>query len=108
MELLKERFGQHAHVGDIRGRGLFIGIEFVANRETKEPFAPEMDVAGRIKAATFENGLICYPAGGTADGMKGDHVMLAPPFIISQSEVEQLVDILDKSLSEVIGALGQE
>ena len=105
MDVLKERFSQHAHVGDIRGRGLFIGLEFVANRETKQPFAPELNIAGRLKASTFENGLICYPAGGTADGMKGDHVLLAPPFIISQSEVEQLADIFENSLGQMMDAV---
>lgn len=105
LDLLKEKLGQHAHVGDIRGRGLFIGLEFVANRETKEPFAPELNVAGRLKAAAFENGLICYPAGGTADGIRGDHVLLAPPFIISESEVEQLVEIFEKSFGQVMDAV---
>lgn len=103
--LLKERFGQHAHVGDIRGRGLFMGLEFVENRETKEPFAPELNIAGRLKAATFENGLICYPSGGTADGARGDHVLLAPPFIISEPQLEELVDKLDKSLGQVMDAI---
>ncbi len=105
MELLNERFGQHAHVGDIRGRGLFVGLEFVADRETREPFAPELNVAGRLKAATFENGLICYPAGGTADGTRGDHVLLAPPFIISEAQLEELVDKLEKSLGQVMDAI---
>lgn len=105
MDLLKERLGQHAHVGDIRGRGLFVGLEFVADRETKEPFAPELNVAGRLKATTFENGLICYPSGGTADGERGDHVLLAPPFIISEAQLEELVDKLDKSLAQVIEAV---
>ncbi len=102
MALLKERFGQHAHVGDIRGRGLFIGLEFVEDRETKEPFAPERNVAGRLKDTAFENGLICYPASGTADGVRGDHVLLAPPFIISETELEELVDKLEKSLTQVL------
>ena len=105
MAVLREKFGQHANVGDIRGRGLFIGLELVADRDTKEPFAPKLNIAGRIKAAAFENGLICYPSGGTADGLKGDHVMLAPPFIISESEVEQLAGIFGKSLREVMDAL---
>ena len=105
MDLLKEKLGQHAHVGDIRGRGLFIGLEFVADRETREPFAPELNVAGRLKAAAFGNGLICYPAGGTADGTRGDHVLLAPPFIISESEVEQLADIFERSLAQVMDAV---
>jgi hypothetical protein len=105
MELLNERFGQHAHVGDIRGRGLFVGLEFVADRETREPFAPELNMAGRLKAATFENGLICYPAGGTADGTRGDHVLLAPPFIITEAQLEELVDKLEKSLGQVMDAV---
>lgn len=105
MELLNDRFGQHAHVGDIRGRGLFVGLEFVADRETREPFAPELNVAGRLKAATFENGLICYPAGGTADGTRGDHVLLAPPFIINEAQLEELVDKLEKSLGQVMDAV---
>jgi adenosylmethionine-8-amino-7-oxononanoate aminotransferase len=105
MELLNDRFGQHAHVGDIRGRGLFVGLEFVSDRETREPFAPELNVAGRLKAATFENGLICYPAGGTADGTRGDHVLLAPPFIINEAQLEELVDKLEKSLGQVMDAV---
>jgi adenosylmethionine-8-amino-7-oxononanoate aminotransferase len=105
MSLLQERLGQHAHVGDIRGRGLFIGLEFVADRETKETFAPELNVAGRLKAATFENGLICYPSGGTADGTRGDHVLLAPPFIISEAQLDELVEKLDKSLTQVLDAV---
>ncbi len=105
MELLNEKLGQHPHVGEIRGRGLFIGLEFVADRETKKPFAADLNVAGRLKAAAFENGLICYPSGGTADGFVGDHVLLAPPFIISESEVEQLVDLFDKSFAQVMDAV---
>jgi len=102
MDLLKERLGQHAHVGDIRGRGLFIGLEFVADRETREPFGPELNVAGRLKTVAMENGLICYPSGSTADGTKGDHVLIAPPFIISEAQLEELVDKLEKSLGQVI------
>ena len=105
MELLNERFGQHAHVGDIRGRGLFIGIELVADRETKEPFAPEMNLAGRIKSTAFDNGLICYPANGTADGTRGDHVMLAPPFIISENQLEELVGLLEKSMGDALSSV---
>ena len=77
-KVLSERFGQHPHVGDIRGRGLFRGIEFVEDRETKTPFAPTKNVAGRFKKAAFEAGLICYPMRGTRDGNLGDHVLLAP------------------------------
>ena len=104
-DLLRDRLGQHAHVGDIRGRGLFIGLELVADRETKEPFVPELNVAAHVKQAAFENGLICYPSATSADGERGDHVLLAPPFIISESELDELTDKLAKSLDEVVQAI---
>ncbi len=88
---LKEALGDHPHVGDLRGRGLFRGIELVEDRESKAPFAPERGIAGRIKRAAFEAGLICYPMGGTRDGRHGDHVLLAPPFIMESTQVEELV-----------------
>ena len=75
---LQERLGQHPHVGDIRGRGLFWGVEFVKDRETKECFDPTLKIHARLKAAAFDAGLICYPMGGTIDGRRGDHVLLGP------------------------------
>lgn len=106
MQALHEQLGQHAHVGDIRGRGLFIGVELVADRETKEPFEASLNVSARIKQKTFENGLICYPTGASADGERGDHVLLAPPFIISESEIDELVDKLGRSIDEVLAGIG--
>ena len=91
---LEERFGQHPNVGDIRGRGLFMGIELVADRDTKAPFDPKLGVNKTIKKAAFEAGLICYPMGGTIDGRSGDHVLLAPPFIIEDAQIDELVDKL--------------
>jgi len=99
---LVERFGQHPNVGDIRGRGLFRGIELVADRTSKTPFDPALGVAARIKAAAFEAGLVCYPSGGTIDGRRGDHILLAPPFIITDAELDELVDKLDQAISAVI------
>jgi hypothetical protein len=93
-DALRAAFGQHPHVGDIRGRGLFRGLELVADRESKEPFAPERGIAGRVKKAAFDAGLICYPMAGTIDGRRGDHVLLAPPFIISEDEIGELVEKL--------------
>ena len=81
---LIERFGNHRHVGDIRGRGLFRGIELVADRATKAPFDPALKLHARVKAAALERGLACYPAGGTVDGVRGDHVLLAPPYIVER------------------------
>ncbi len=100
---LESRFGQHPHVGDIRGRGLFRGIELVADRATKAPFDPSLRIAARLKKAAFARGLICYPMSGTIDGKHGDHVLLAPPFIISDAEMGMLVDRLADAVEEVLG-----
>jgi adenosylmethionine-8-amino-7-oxononanoate aminotransferase len=94
MAELRHRFGDHPHIGDIRGRGLFLGMEFVANRDSKAPFAPEEARHKRFKAAAFDAGLICYPMGGTIDGRRGDHVLIAPPFIISDDQIGELCDKL--------------
>ena len=101
-EALEKAFGQHPQVGDIRGRGLFRGLEFVQDRETAEPFDPAQKIAGRLKAAAFEAGLICYPMPGTRDGKQGDHVLLAPPFTISDGEIDALVSKLETALSKVL------
>ena len=99
---LEDRFSQHPHIGDIRGRGLFQGMEFVRDRETKEPFDPDLKVAARLKAAAMAGGLICYPMGGTRDGKIGDHVLLAPPFIISEDQIAELVDKLETAINDVL------
>ena len=99
---LHERFGQHPNVGDIRGRGLFLGLELVEDRATKAPFDPSRGVAGKLKKAAFAEGLICYPMGGTIDGQRGDHVLLAPPFILTEDQVGELVDKLDAALTSVL------
>jgi len=95
-------FGQHPHVGDIRGRGMFRGIELVQDRETKAPFDPAKQVASRFKKAAFANGLICYPMNGTIDGQFGDHILIAPPFIITEPQIDELVSKIEKSLIEVL------
>lgn len=99
---LLSEFGQHPSVGDIRGRGMFRGLEFVKDRETKEPFDPDLKVAARLKAKALENGLICYPMSGTIDGQRGDHVLIAPPFISTESQVDELVSKLSRSVAEVL------
>lgn len=101
-QALQAAFCQHAHVGDIRGRGMFRGLEFVADRETKAPLDPDKKVAARLKAAAMENGLICYPMSGTIDGRRGDHVLLAPPFICTEAQIDELVGKLSDSLAAVI------
>ena len=102
MAALRDRFGQHAHVGDIRGRGLFQGVELVADRESKEPFDPSRKIAAKIKSAAFQAGLICYPMSGTIDGQHGDHVLLAPPFIISDDQIGELVDKLSGAVETAL------
>ncbi|MFP6711734.1 MAG: aspartate aminotransferase family protein [Rhodospirillales bacterium] len=101
-EQLEATLGQHPHVGDIRGRGLFRGVELVQNRETKEPFDPTLKINTKIKKAAFENGMICYPMGGTIDGENGDHVLLAPPFIATKSDIDLIVDKLSHAIQTVI------
>jgi len=95
---LRERFGNHHHVGDIRGRGHFWGVEIVADRSTKAPFDPALKLNARIKQAAQERGLLIYPMGGTADGTAGDHVLLAPPFIIDAATVDTIVDRLGDAI----------
>ena len=98
---LVDTFAQHPHVGDIRGRGMFQGVEFVADRDTKAPFDPSKGVNKALKAAAFDEGLICYPMGGTIDGISGDHVLLAPPFIIEDDQIDELVGKLGKAMERV-------
>lgn len=99
---LVERFGNHPNVGDIRGRGLFMALEFVADRRTKQPFDPALKINAKIKDYGMENGLICYPAGGIVDGKSGDHVMLAPPYIVNASHIAEIVDKLGRTVDAVL------
>jgi adenosylmethionine-8-amino-7-oxononanoate aminotransferase len=91
-------FGQHPHVGDIRGRGLFRALEIVMDRATKTPFDQARRIAPRLKSAAMDEGLLVYPAGGTADGLLGDHVLIAPPFIIKEGELDDLVARLGRAM----------
>jgi adenosylmethionine-8-amino-7-oxononanoate aminotransferase len=99
---LTERFGNHRHVGDIRGRGLFQAIELVEDRATKKPFDPGLKLHQKIKAAAFEGGLGCYPSGGTADGKHGDHVLLAPPYICAPADIDMIVDRLGAAVDSAL------
>jgi adenosylmethionine-8-amino-7-oxononanoate aminotransferase len=104
---LRRAFDAHPHVGDIRGRGLFRGLEFVADRATKAPFEPGERINTRVKQAAFELGLMCYPSGGTIDGLRGDHALLAPPYIIEPAHVDELVGKLSGALDRVFGGAGR-
>jgi len=96
---LREAFGDHPHVGDIRGRGLFWGVELVEDRATKKPFDPKLRMHARVKRKALEAGLMCYPMGGTLDGVQGDHVLLAPPFIADEAQLDELVDKLATAIT---------
>lgn len=102
---LKDRFGEHPHVGDIRGRGLFQGLELVADRDSKTPFDPALKLNAKIKKAAMAAGLMCYPMGGTLDGLRGDHILLAPPFILQESHLDELVEKLDIAINGSLASL---
>mgnify|MGYP001465278249 CR=1 FL=1 len=100
---LEARFGNHAHVGDIRGRGLFLGLELVADRATKEPFDPARKIHAGVKKEAMARGLMVYPAGGTIDGARGDHVLLPPPFILDKETADTIVDRLGEAIDAALG-----
>jgi adenosylmethionine-8-amino-7-oxononanoate aminotransferase len=103
---LTERFGNHRHVGDIRGRGLFQAVELVADRATRKPFDPALKLHARIKTEAFARGLACYPMGGTVDGRIGDHVVLAPPYICSDGDIDMIVDRLGQAVDVALKSVG--
>jgi adenosylmethionine-8-amino-7-oxononanoate aminotransferase len=98
---LEEMFADHPNIGNIRGRGMFLGIELVRDRETKEPVRASLGLPEKIKTGAMSNGLVCYPAGGTADGREGAHILLAPPFIYNRDHVDELAGKLKKTLDSI-------
>lgn len=102
---LQEAFGDHPHIGDLRGRGFFRGLEIVRERETNTPFDGSLGLAMKIKKAAMDAGLICYPMGGTVDGRNGDHVMLAPPFIYTPAHMDELVEKLERAIDTAIASV---
>ena len=99
---LTDRLGNHRHVGDIRGRGLFQAIELVADRATKQVFDPALKMHERIKLAAFDNGLAIYPMGGTIDGRQGDHVVIAPPYIATPDDIDRIVDRMGAAVDAAV------
>ncbi len=98
---LREALADLPCVGDVRGIGMMWGVEFVADRETKEPFPPEKGFARRVGDRAFEHGLIIYPGSGGIDGVLGDHLMVAPPFVITEEEMDEVVALLRQTVLEV-------
>lgn len=103
--MLREKLGAHPNVGDIRGRGFFWGVELVAERASKAPFAPALNLHVRIKKEAMAQDLLCYPFGGTVDGKLGDHVLLAPPFIATRQDLREIATRLAASIDAVMRAL---
>ena len=99
---LVERFGNHRHIGDIRGRGLFWALEFVTDRATKKVFDPALKINDRVKHAALARGLAVYPMGGTIDGKQGDHVIVAPPYIATAGDIDMIVDRLGTAVDEAL------
>ncbi|MEB2317957.1 MAG: aspartate aminotransferase family protein [Pseudomonadota bacterium] len=102
MRRLREALGDHPNVGDVRGRGLFVGVELVRDRGSREAFDPALQLHAVLKRVAMENGLMCYPMGGTIDGRRGDHVLLAPPFIVSEGEIDEIVLRLQRALGRTL------
>jgi adenosylmethionine-8-amino-7-oxononanoate aminotransferase len=102
---LRQAFGEHPHVGDIRGRGLLLALEMVANRAQATPFDPALQLHARIKQSAMRLGLLCYPSGGCVDGRRGDHVLLAPPFIVTESQIGDIVATLRRAVDQAIAGL---
>jgi adenosylmethionine-8-amino-7-oxononanoate aminotransferase len=101
LKSLRQLMDRHEIVGDVRGLGLMVGVELVADREQKSPFDPSLALSKRIAAETLKRGLISYPLQGCVDGVSGDHLLYAPPLTISRDQVDELVGILDASLAAV-------
>ncbi|MFV3305405.1 aspartate aminotransferase family protein [Pseudomonas sp. NY15181] len=102
---LRSALGEHPNIGEIRGRGLFQGLELVADRASKMPFPAEAKLHARVKKAAMQEGLMCYPMGGTLDGRSGDHILLAPPFILEEAQLDELVEKLQRAIVKAVGSL---
>ncbi len=105
-EALTARFGNHPFIGDIRGRGLFQALEIVADRGSKEPLDPALQIHAKVKKHAMARGLMCYPGSGTIDGRRGNHILLAPPFIIDDSHVEEIIDKLGDATDAAFAEAG--
>lgn len=102
-DVLTNRFRRHPHVGDVRGRGLFVGVELVADRCTKATFDPTLKLYQRVKREAMARGLMCYPMGGTVDGRHGDHILLAPPYIIENNHIAEIEEKLSQAIDAALG-----
>ncbi|MGZ0187865.1 MAG: aspartate aminotransferase family protein [Alphaproteobacteria bacterium] len=102
---LESALGQNPNVGDIRGRGLLLGIELVTDRDTKQTFSPDLKLNQRIKAEAMARGVVVYPMPGTIDGVNGDHIVLAPPYITSDAEIDKIIDVVAQAIPAAISTI---
>lgn len=102
MDKLAQRLEGHRHVGHVRGRGFFAGVELVQDKQSKQGLDPALKTHARVKQAAFKNGLMIYPMGGTIDGLNGDHILLAPPFIANDDDLSEIADRLAQSIEDVL------
>ncbi|KWC77912.1 aspartate aminotransferase family protein [Burkholderia cepacia] len=103
---LREHYGAHPHVGDVRGRGLFVGVELVRDRDTKATFDPALKLHAAVKREAMQRGLMVYPMGGTIDGVHGDHILVAPPFICTTQQIDTIVERLSGAIDAALASAG--
>ncbi|HIH2657642.1 TPA: aspartate aminotransferase family protein [Burkholderia cenocepacia] len=103
---LREHYGAHPHVGDVRGRGLFVGVELVRDRDTKATFAPAVKLHAAVKREAMQRGLMVYPMGGTIDGVHGDHILIAPPFVCTAQQIDTIVERLSGAIGAALASAG--
>ncbi|MCO8321779.1 aspartate aminotransferase family protein [Burkholderia cenocepacia] len=103
---LREHYGAHPHVGDVRGRGLFVGVELVRDRDTKATFDPALKLHAAVKREAMQRGLMVYPMGGTIDGVHGDHILIAPPFVCTAQQIDTIVERLSGAIGAALASAG--
>ncbi|MGR3910866.1 aspartate aminotransferase family protein [Burkholderia sp. SR8] len=103
---LREHYAAHPHVGDVRGRGLFVGVELVRDRDSKATFDPELKLHAAVKREAMQRGLMVYPMGGTIDGVHGDHILVAPPFVCTAQQIDTIVERLSGAIGAALAAAG--
>ncbi|ABB12070.1 aspartate aminotransferase family protein [Burkholderia lata] len=103
---LRDHYGAHPHIGDVRGRGLFVGVELVRDRDSKATFDPALKLHAAVKREAMQRGLMVYPMGGTIDGVHGDHILVAPPFICTAQQIDTIVERLSGAIGAALASAG--
>jgi adenosylmethionine-8-amino-7-oxononanoate aminotransferase len=106
MGILRTALGGIEAVGDIRGRGFFVGVEFVADRATRTPLCADLAFSARFNRQALSRGLLCYPVSGTVDGSRGDAVILAPPYIATRAQLAEIAQLVGESAVAALGEVG--